>query len=134
VDGRIVDAGALNASELAIGDCFDDGVSAATEEATDIGDVTARPCDEPHDSEVFHTFDLQSDELPTDDEIMDEAYATFDGAFETFVGTTFEGSELDYGVIWPNHRGWKAGDRTVTCALFSLDGSKLEGSVRGSGR
>jgi hypothetical protein len=131
-DGAIVGAGTLAADELGVGDCFDDEPS--DEEVTEILDVPAVPCGEPHDNEVFHAFELRGDELPSDadiEELVDEECLP---AFGRFVGTSYEESELDLFAIWPTERAWAAGDREVLCAVFAMDLSKLEGTVAGSGR
>jgi hypothetical protein len=131
-EGDIVGAGTLAADELGVGDCFDDG--AATEEVVEIADVPAVPCDEPHDNEVFHAFELEGDELPADAEIEARVDQECVPAFDLFVGTAYETSELDLFAIWPTAGSWDGGDREVLCAVYAMDQSKLEGTVAGSGR
>jgi hypothetical protein len=131
-DGAIVAAGTLAAHELGVGDCFDD--EPTDEEVTEIFDVPAVPCDEPHDNEVFHVFELGGEELPADAEIEGLVDEECLPAFERFVGTSYEGSELDLFAIWPTAGSWEDGDREVLCAVFAMDLSKLEGTVAGSGR
>jgi hypothetical protein len=131
-DGAIVGAGSLAADELGVGDCFDDEPS--DEEVTEILDVPAVPCGEPHDNEVFHAFELRGDELPSDAEIEGQVDEECLPAFDRFVGSSYEDSELDLFAIWPTAASWAAGDREVLCAVFAIDLSKLEGTVAGSGR
>jgi hypothetical protein len=131
-DGTIVGAGTLAADELGVGDCFDDEPTDG--EVTEILDVPAVPCDEPHDNEVFHAFELDGDELPSEAEIEERVDEECLPAFDRFVGTAYEESELDLVSIWPTAGSWDDGDREVLCAVYALDLSKLEGTVAGSGR
>lgn len=101
--GAIVSAGDVAADDLRIGDCFDDG-EISDEDVVEVGAVGARPCGEPHDNEVFHTFELTGDTLPSDDAIMQQAGEVCIEVFDTFVGTVHEESELDFFPMWPARR------------------------------
>lgn len=131
--GAIVGAGDVAADDLRIGDCFDDG-EIGDEDVVEVGAVAAKPCGEPHDNEVFHSFELTGDTLPSDDAIMQQAGEVCIEVFDTFVGTVYEESELDFFPMWPGQAAWDAGDRTVTCSIYALDGSKLTGSAQGTTR
>jgi hypothetical protein len=131
--GAIVGSGSLTVVDLRVGDCFDDE-AAEGEEVLEISEVAARPCGEPHDNEVFHTFDLTGDTVPSDDEVYAQVGEECIPAFDTFVGAVYEDSELDLFPIWPTAAAWDQGDRAVTCALYDADGSKLVGSAQGTGR
>jgi hypothetical protein len=133
-EGDIADAGSLEVEELQVGDCFDQPSVGSPGQVEQVFTVDAMPCSEPHDFEVFHTYELTGTELPSDDAVMSEAGDRCVAAFETYVGTSFEESELDFGIMWPTPESWGAGDRTVMCSLQTMDGSKLEGSAAGSGR
>jgi hypothetical protein len=132
--GAIVGAGSVAAEDLRVGDCFDDDGGDATDDVTEIADVAAIPCGDPHDNEVFHVFELEGDELPSDEAIFELVGSECLPAFSAFVGSGYETSELDLFPIWPTEVAWKAGDRTVRCSLYAMDGSKLEGSARDSRR
>src|SRR5687768_2718381 len=62
--GAITEAGSVAVTELRPGDCAN-GVGQEEGEATEIDAV---PCAEPHDGEVFATFDLPDGDFPGDDE------------------------------------------------------------------
>jgi hypothetical protein len=131
--GTIVGAGTVAADDLRVGDCFDDP-SDLTDEIVEVEDVAAIPCDRPHDNEVFFAFDLTGDELPSDAAIEELVGQECLPAFDDFVGTPYEESELDLFAIWPTEASWLQGDRAVTCALYAMDGTKLDATAEGSTR
>ncbi len=53
--------------------------------------------------------------------------------FEDYVGTAVEDSALLVSWLRPSAESWKAGDRTLTCVVSTVDGSPLTASVKGSG-
>lgn len=131
--GAIVGAGTVAAFELRVGDCFDDG-ELGDEDIVEFENVAAKRCDEPHDNEVFYSYELSGDTLPSNEVVMEQAGAVCVEEFDAFVGVVYEESELDFFPMWPTQGAWDQGDRTVTCALYSLDGTKLTGSASGTGR
>lgn len=133
-EGEITDPGYLSVVKLQAGDCFDQPSAMATDEVAEVLSVEAMACSEPHDFELFHTFELTATELPNDAEVQSDAREQCMAAFESYVGTPYEESELDFGALWPTEEGWEAGDHTVMCALQTMNGAKLEGSMAGSGR
>jgi hypothetical protein len=133
-EGAITDPGNLDALELRVGDCFDEPSGRTPDEVSQIFNVDAKPCSEPHDFEVFHSYELTAAELPSDAAVASEADERCREAFETYVGSSYEESDLDFVYLWPTSDSWGAGDRTVMCALQTMDGSKLEGSAAGSDR
>jgi hypothetical protein len=129
-DGTSVD---VDASQVVVGDCFDDPLG-DTDDWVEIDDVRLVPCDEPHDLEAFHDFDLPDGDLPSEealDEAIEEACVP---AFEEFVGRGYEDSELDLAFLTPTEDSWAEGDRRVLCSIYAMDMTKLRGSVEGSGR
>jgi hypothetical protein len=127
------DASTVDASQIIVGDCYDDPLG-ETDEWVEVEDVNLVRCDEPHDLEAFHSFDLPAGAYPSDealDAAVDEACV---GAFEGFVGQTYEDSGLDLAFLTPSEEAWANGDRKVICSLYAMDLSKLRGSMEGSGR
>ncbi len=57
--GAIVAEGALDAFQMRVGDCFDDGTVFA-EENNEVDSVPGVPCSKPHDNEVYAVFDLSA--------------------------------------------------------------------------
>lgn len=127
--GEVVE-GNDNADVFAIevGDCIND--SSITEEVTSLPVV---PCDEPHDSEVFHAFDLSTAELPVDTEIETAVAETCYPVFEQFVGAPYDTSLYYVGYYSPSVESWASGDREVLCTVYD-DAGQTTGTLEGIGR
>lgn len=118
------------ATEAAVGECFQD-----PEDTSDVGELDKVDCDDAHDNEVISVFNLEGDDFPGADEVQSEAEGRCNEDFESYVGSTFEESDLDLFTISPTKETWvEADDREVICSVFALDGSSLEGTVRGTAR
>lgn len=112
-EGQVVEEGDVDVFSLAIGDCFDDEGSA--EEVTSVPIV---PCDQPHDNEVFHEFEIADGEFPGDDAVSTEADEKCVAAFDAFAGIAYADSTLDVFSLRPTAAGWEQGDRLVQCAIY----------------
>jgi hypothetical protein len=55
--GAVTDAGSLEAAELQVGDCFDEPSGVSSDAVSEVFTVEAKPCGEPHDFEVFHSYE-----------------------------------------------------------------------------
>lgn len=55
-------------------------------------------------------------------------------AFEGYVGSNIADSDLDYAGLVPSREAWGAGDRSVACTLWQIDGDQLTRSARDSHR
>lgn len=116
-----------NVFDLKVGDCLDEPAG------SEIFDVNRVDCSEPHDSELYATFDLTGDSYPGASTV--EA-AAIDGcleAFEPYVGREFATSRLDVWWLEPSTESWSEGDREIACMLSEPDGSDMTGSLKGSG-
>lgn len=120
-----------NVFELAVGDCFDDTAELGGGE---VSDVPVVPCDEPHDNEVFHTFEVPDGEFPGEEALVALAEETCVPAFEEWVGIEYASSSLDMFPITPTESSWSTGDREVVCALYDLEQEQLEGSMQDAAR
>ena len=127
--GEITTAGAVDAFEVRVGDCFDDDAFASSE----ISEIPGLPCSEPHDNEVYATFDIAG-EWPGDERVEELAY---EGCFERFagaIGKSYEDSVIDFTTIFPTQGSWKQrDDREVVCVGFHMESEELTGSIIGSG-
>ena len=131
--GVIVEAGDLEVTELRAGDCFN--MAPGTENDTEITDVEAIPCDQPHENEVYVTTNyVASDAFPGESALWDFADDFCLTAFDTFVSIAWEDSALDFGYFYPSSEGWADGDHTITCVLYDFNGASLTGSMRGAAR
>jgi hypothetical protein len=115
-----------------VGTCFNDAGDVGAFDYTELAVVA---CDEPHDNEVYHLFDLEGGAAyPGDEQI---AQLTRDGclsAFEAYVGKPYTESVFAILPIPPSETSWDGGDREVVCAVYDTGRKELTGSVRGSAR
>ncbi|MFD6949193.1 hypothetical protein A6A08_05600 [Nocardiopsis sp. TSRI0078] len=114
---------------LFVGDC--------TNEVTDEGAFSEAPkidCSEPHDYEIYHSEDLQeSGAYPGFDLVSSMAGDVCHAAFEGFVGTAPETSDLRSTPWFPTEEGWNVqGDREVLCLVYDPAG-QTTGTLAGSG-
>jgi len=128
--GAIVAEGSLDAFQMRVGDCFDDG-TAFVAENPEIGSVPGVPCSKPHDNEVYAVFDVGAASFPGDG-MADMAQGACMERFESFVGRDYESSSLDIAALYPSDESWHSqNDREVVCAVYDIDAKKLAGSVKG---
>ena len=118
-----------NASELKVGDCFDEPASLSES----VDDVQHHPCSDTHDAEVFFVADFSAadaDAYPADAEM--EAWVT-EKCFPAFLGYTGRDfvTDPDFGIAWfqPDQESWKESKR-VTCYLYRLDETPFKGSQK----
>jgi hypothetical protein len=131
--GTIAKAGDLEVTDLRVGDCFD--MAPGDETATDVTEVVAVPCSDPHENEVYvATNYVGSDSYPGEATIWDYANQFCITAFDTFVDIAYEDSLLDFGYFYPSEEGWAQGDHAITCVLYDFNGTPLTGSMRGAAR
>lgn len=116
---------------LDVGTCFDDE-AAAPDQLSSVPEVD---CAEPHDNEVYALVDHPAaDVYPGDEAIGTFAQDGCLAAFDAYVGKAYLDSELDFGTLTPSAESWADGDVQVVCFLYSVDLSKLDGSMKGSAR
>ena len=125
--GAIVDAGSVDAFQMRVGDCFDDG---STFDDDEVDSVPGVPCTSPHDNEVYAVFDVTASSFPGD-AMGDMAHEGCLQRFEAFVGTDYESSSLDIATLYPSAESWRENDREVVCAVYDIEAAKLTGSVKG---
>ena len=127
--GEITAAGSVDAFEIRIGDCFDDEAF----ESTEISEIGGIPCSEPHDNEVYASFDVTG-EWPGDERIEELADEGCLERFAAAIGKSYEESVIAFATIYPTQGSWEQrNDREVLCVGYHMDGEKLTGTIRGSG-
>ncbi|HUG75348.1 MAG TPA: septum formation family protein [Acidimicrobiia bacterium] len=124
--GAIIGGGESTVFGLRQGDCYNDPTAA------DRLTITAVLCAEPHDNEIFHRFTLPAGPFPGESAQADIDAACLE-AFENFTGAPHGETPLEFFTDWPTEKLWDMGDRDVHCVLFASNGSKLTGSMAGSG-
>jgi hypothetical protein len=128
--GAIVGEGSLDAFQMQVGDCFNDGAVFA-EEGAEVDSVPAVPCSTPHDNEVYAVFDVSAASFPGDG-MAEMAHDACMERFVSFVGRDYESSSLDIATLYPTHESWHGqNDREVICAVYDVDAKQLTGSVKG---
>lgn len=123
--GTIVEEGELSAFSVQVGDCL------GGEAIGEVSSFDGVPCDQPHDSEVFLTFDVADGDFPSDAVLNERAQTDCLAAFEPFVGLSFE--ESIYGISWlvPTVQTWdQADDREIVCLINNFDGTKKSGTAK----
>lgn len=129
--GRVTGPQEASVPELQTGDCFNDP---EPDELDRIDTVEVVPCELPHDNEIFHSFTLAEGAMPAQEDVFELSANQCLPAFDAFVGTPFELSEMDVFPLTPTLEQWEGGHRTIHCVLFNLDLSDLVGSARGAAR
>ncbi|WP_433545869.1 DUF4190 domain-containing protein [Streptomyces sp. CA-294286] len=115
--------------DLRTGQCFNtpDGSLEGT-----TYDVEVVGCDKPHDAEVFGTFDLaDAKAYPGDEKISRVADQRCAIAEKSYTGGRTV--DVDSYYLMPDPRGWRLGDRGVTCVFGDESGDRLTGSLRDTG-
>ena len=83
---------------------------------------------------AYEAFDLVGySSYPTEDQIEADAFAGCEAAFQGFVGTSFQESELYLSYMSPSEEGWDAGDHEIQCLIVPESG-KISFDAEGSGR
>jgi hypothetical protein len=129
--GAIVEAGDVSAFQMRVGDCFDDA-GVFTDESSEVSNVPAVPCSQPHDNEVFAVFDVNLASFPEGDEMASVAFDSCLERFKGFVGRDYQSSSLDIATLYPSLESWnRQNDREVVCVVYDVNAKKLVGSVKG---
>lgn len=124
--GAIVAEGSVDAFQMRVGDCFDDGSTFDD----DVASVPGVPCSNPHDNEVYAVYEVAAATFPGAG-MADMAHEGCVARFQEFVGKDYESSSLDIATLYPSHESWQDNDREVVCAVYDVDAKKLTGSVKG---
>ena len=117
---------------LQVGTCLD-GVHPGVAVTADV----TRPvdCATTHDNEIVGVVsDTLPGAYPGQAAVDAFANAPCEAAFGAYVGVDFDSSTLDLITLTPSELSWARGDRQISCVAITRDGSRLTGSVRGSGR
>lgn len=119
-----------------VGDCFNDpeGADLESDEGAELTSVGAVPCNEPHDNEVVHLFEVDDDDFPGEEALTARAQEACVGPFADYVGIAFEESELELFPFVPTKESWEQGDREIVCAVYLPEGQQLTGTVRDAKR
>ncbi len=135
--GRVVEGGTVTLDRLRAGDCFNGGGLEALPEDGIAGEAALTadvvPCGRAHQAEVFHLFDIESDSYPGDAAVQERLKECV-SKFRTFVGRSYQRSQLEIVFLYPSSDTWRLGDREVTCIVVDPDLTEVIGSLAGSRR
>lgn len=135
--GQVVDGGTVTLDRLRLGDCFNGGGLDGLAEDGDQSEaaVTADvvPCSRAHQAEVFHLFDIDADGYPGD-AVVQRRLQECVSEFRTFVGRSYQRSQLEVIFLYPTSATWRLGDREVVCLVANPDLTKVTGSLAGARR
>lgn len=124
-------------NELEVGDCIDDSTFDEPD-AVMSGVITVALCDGPHDVEVSRVHTLEAGEgatYPGESALTEPSIEICERAFESYVGSDYYESSLDYNFYFPTEQSWgKYDDRTTVCVVFDPSLEPLDAPVAGSER
>lgn len=92
-------------------------------------------CDDGHDEEVFEVRTLGAGGWPGSRAVANRADDACYGTFASYVGSSYESSDLEYDYYAPTEGEWLAGEHRVVCVVEPGSSGTLEhSSARDSGR
>ena len=109
----------LDPDVLVVGQCLYRAPEAAGQTLDD-RPLYVADCATPHQSEVFHVFDIAAEPgapFPGDEETAAQAENGCIAAFEGYVGIAYEQSRLYLGYFYPDEPYWAGGGRKAQCLL-----------------
>lgn len=113
--GQITHAGSLNVFSLSVGDCFNNppGASSVTE-------VTAVPCTQPHNAQIFAKFDLTGSAFsyPGTAAVKNQAMVGCNRRIGS-VDRSKTTSAMTVRLLFPLQDSWIDGRRTVSCMIVN---------------
>jgi len=112
---------------LQVGDCILDAATTTT-----INTIATVPCDEPHDSEIYASIEVDGSSFPGSDALSAEAEASCRAAFDDFVGIAWADSKYLFTTFIPTEGSWAEGDREILCTIYD-DAGRTTGSLKNIG-
>ncbi len=124
-NGNVIEGGDISVFSLNVGDCFVDLPIG------EVSTVAAVPCADDHRYEIYHEFDI---DLADFDLAAVQAAATDGclGAFEPYMGVSYEQSYYDFDGLQPSAGSWEQDDREVICLATPKNGEATKGTARGA--
>jgi hypothetical protein len=120
-EGNIEEAGSVSAFSIREGDCFSDIADLGSE----VTELPAVPCEEPHGAEVIHVFDMPDGDFPGDPAVQT---AVQEGCGPAFEEQPYAADlAYDMNVFYPTQQSWEElDDREIVCVAtgdFPFEGS-----------
>ncbi|RIQ21878.1 DUF4190 domain-containing protein [Jiangella rhizosphaerae] len=117
--GEITEGGTVSTFDVEVGDCLN-GLR-ETEDETAISMLPAVPCDEPHEGEVYATFDLEDGDYPGEEAISALAGERCDAALLSYSASAYDDRNVGIFFLYPQEVGWPQ-DREVVCIAYAATG------------
>jgi hypothetical protein len=113
--GIITHSGRINVFSLKIGDCFDNPAGAKT-----VHSVTAIPCDQPHNAQIYAKFKLSGSDLsyPGAAGVARMARSGCNARTGS-VNKSMTTSAMSIRIFLPAELAWITGQRTVSCMIVN---------------
>jgi hypothetical protein len=113
--GVITHRGRMNVFSLKIGDCFDNPAGAKT-----VHTVTAIPCDQPHNAQIYGKFKLSGSDLsyPGAAAVAQLARSGCNARTGS-VNKSLTSSAMSIRIFLPTQVAWITGQRTVNCMIVN---------------
>jgi hypothetical protein len=121
-EGEITEGGSVLAMSLQVGDCLN-----GLQEEGDVQSLPAVPCAEPHEGEVYATFDLPEGDYPSETSIVDQAESGCDERLNSVAPDAYEDPSIGLFYLYPIELSWPD-DREVVCIAISASGT-TRGSI-----
>jgi hypothetical protein len=110
-NGQVNKGGTLSVFSLHVGDCFN-----LPSSLSGIQTVTAIPCTQSHDAQVYATFSLGGSAYPANiKQLGDQGCEERKGSVNTSLVT----SSMNIYSFYPDQNGWASGSTSVQCAIAS---------------
>ena len=113
--GQITHSGKLNVFSLAVGDCFNNPAGASS-----VTEVTAIPCTQPHNAQIFAKFDLTGSDFAYPGTTVVTRKATV--GCNRRIGSVDKAkttSAMSVRLLFPEDGAWIGGQRTVSCMIVN---------------
>ena len=124
--GQLTGENPISVESLRPGDC----IRSVPDEGA-VLTVPGVPCSEPHDSEVFATFDLIDGDWPGDNAVVEESQSGCVDRLLDYSPSAYDDPQVEIAFLHPTPITWIRGDREVICFTLYLDGPRT-GSLQGS--
>ncbi len=114
--------------DIPVGACFD----SSSLEGDQVATIEILDCAEEHDVEAYASLELSGEAYPGQDEILAQADEFCLAEFDSFIGTAYQDSVLDFSFLYPTEESWGEGDREVLCLAISPE--PVTGTLEGTAR
>lgn len=126
-NGQVNQKGSLGVTDLKVGDCFD-----MPSGDSDIASVTAIPCTQAHDSQIFAEPAISESTYPGTDTLQTEGKTACDATDAQASISSSVPSDVDVEIFFPEEDTFNSGTDYFSCAIQSPSKDLTESFVTGS--